>query len=303
INECKETDGSKRHNCSSTSQCENLDGSFRCDCNDGYNQRDSFTCSDIDECRENLHNCSSISQCKNLDGSFRCDCNDRYTQRDNFTCVGMKDIVSKFFNNKKARVYPKHHCYPTDIDECAIDGGHNCQGTISRCHNLPGTFECQCQHGYRTDDNNRCTDIDECKKGTAQCPDHAHCVNTDGGYKCISFATDAKDRATCPSGWIPSVPSLTCIKPFDEGLSWRKARAQCQKQDADLVKIINYEMDWFLRDADAKNILESGISIKSFGSRTERSRVRAPISAGRHSAPERGNLHTFLRQNNLQMST
>ena len=50
-----------------------------------------------------------------------------------------------------------------DIDECSlVNGGDNvCLNGV--CHNLEGSFRCECFEGYRLDaSGSNCTDIDEC---------------------------------------------------------------------------------------------------------------------------------------------
>ena len=43
-----------------------------------------------------------------------------------------------------------------------------------------------CTAGYEADDNGRCSDIDECLNGEADCPSDSECQNTDGSYDCVS---------------------------------------------------------------------------------------------------------------------
>ncbi|GFR67379.1 latent-transforming growth factor beta-binding protein 2, partial [Elysia marginata] len=212
INECAETRDLKRHNCSSTSQCENLGGSFRCNCNDGYTQRDNFRCQDIDECRENLHNCSSISRCKNLDGSFRCNCNNGYTQRDNFKCIDTDECRENLHNcssvsqcknldgsfrcdcNKGYTQKDKFTC--KDTDECR-ENLHNCS-SVSQCKNLDGSFRCDCNNGYTQRDKFTCVDTDECRENSHNCSSISQCKNLDGSFRCnCNNGYTQRDNFTC----------------------------------------------------------------------------------------------------------
>ena len=52
--------------------------------------------------------------------------------------------------------------------------------------------------------------------------------------------------ATCPSGWIESTRSGTCIKLYVDKKSWTDARAVCQASGGDLVKIVDDSMNQFI---------------------------------------------------------
>lgn len=68
INECEELSNI----CSGNLQiCENLPGSYRCTCNNGYRMYQS-ECLDVDECLENLHYCQTDENCVNIAGGFKC---------------------------------------------------------------------------------------------------------------------------------------------------------------------------------------------------------------------------------------
>ena len=45
--------------------------------------------------------------------------------------------------------------------------------------------EKECPPGYKADVNNKCQDINECKKNSNTCVGGARCQNTKGSYKCI----------------------------------------------------------------------------------------------------------------------
>ena len=45
--------------------------------------------------------------------------------------------------------------------------------------------EKECPPGYKADVNNKCQDINECKKNSNACVGGARCQNTKGSYKCI----------------------------------------------------------------------------------------------------------------------
>lgn len=76
-------------------RCENLDGSYRCVCNDGYTHvKDGSFCTDVDECGET--GMCDHGSCVNMDGSFKCVCHAGYTLSPNGkTCIGkfLRDIL------------------------------------------------------------------------------------------------------------------------------------------------------------------------------------------------------------------
>lgn len=133
--------------------CINMNGSFKCKCNDGYvlsptrntciGKSDSFLphvdsikklisqlveCVDINECAENPRICLN-GRCENTPGSYHCICQPGFTpSRDNTFCV--------------------------DMDECSTSG--MCEN--GKCVNMEGSFKCVCDSGFRIG------------------PDQSHCI-------------------------------------------------------------------------------------------------------------------------------
>ncbi|KAK3743318.1 hypothetical protein RRG08_007556, partial [Elysia crispata] len=62
----------------------------------------------------------------------------------------------------------------------------------------------------------------------------------------IGLDRTAQGKASCPSGWIESTQSGTCIKVYEDKKSWEDARAVCQAAGGDLVKIIDDSMNQFI---------------------------------------------------------
>ncbi|XP_026212550.1 complement component C1q receptor [Anabas testudineus] len=92
--------------------CENVQGSYVCACEDGYEMVDG-KCSDVDECAQSRCEHS----CLNSVGSFSCDCNEGFAlAEDGHSCV--------------------------DVNECVFN---RCQFT---CFNSVGSFRCGCPHGF-----------------------------------------------------------------------------------------------------------------------------------------------------------
>ncbi|XP_015244233.1 PREDICTED: fibulin-7-like isoform X1 [Cyprinodon variegatus] len=76
----------------------------------------------------------------------------------------------------------------TDIDECHLfplaQPGRLC---IHQCINTPGSFHCVCPSGYSlARDGRSCTDIDECENHSHNCTADQLCVNTFGGFQCVT---------------------------------------------------------------------------------------------------------------------
>ncbi|XP_066274128.1 latent-transforming growth factor beta-binding protein 1-like [Branchiostoma lanceolatum] len=119
INECLDD---TLNNCDlDNGSCVNTQGSFHCECDDGYNiQADGRTCQDIDECADNS-TCVN-GACTNSIGSYNCTCN------------------SGYWKNATTR-----NC--ADIDECTDD--NTCVRMNGRCTNAPGNYTCTCNSGYR----------------------------------------------------------------------------------------------------------------------------------------------------------
>ncbi|GFR77008.1 macrophage mannose receptor 1-like [Elysia marginata] len=51
---------------------------------------------------------------------------------------------------------------------------------------------------------------------------------------------------TCKTGWTPNPYSGSCVKIFRDKKSWDGARSSCQKEGADLIKIIGSKINTFL---------------------------------------------------------
>ena len=102
--------------------CENLIGSYRCICYDGYEvDATGKQCVDKNECNINSLICKG-GQCKNTVGSFQCIC-----------------PTGTFYN--------KERMYCRDEDECLRPGV--CTG--GTCINMPGSYKCFCPPGTTLD--------------------------------------------------------------------------------------------------------------------------------------------------------
>ncbi|XP_037534042.1 nidogen-1 [Nematolebias whitei] len=121
IDECRETP----HICGSNAICNNQPGTFRCECEEGYQfGSDGRTCIEVDRpvdhCDEGTHTC---------DISERAQCS--YTGGSSYICSCLQGFVGD-----------GRTCQ--DIDECQPGRCH--QNAV--CVNTQGSFVCQCQPGY-----------------------------------------------------------------------------------------------------------------------------------------------------------
>eukprot|EP00058_Branchiostoma_floridae_P009650 XP_002595138.1 hypothetical protein BRAFLDRAFT_67927 [Branchiostoma floridae] len=132
--------------------CQNMAGSYRCYCPDGYLlDDDGKTCVDINECA-GANGCEEI--CMNTNGSYACACLPGfYLDGNGLSCL--------------------------DHDECATHD-HGCQ---HQCVNARGFYSCECHDGFMLQDDLRsCVDIDECAAEESPC--EQICENSEGGYQC-----------------------------------------------------------------------------------------------------------------------
>lgn len=168
-------------------------------------------CRDIDECLTNSTGCDENSSCMNTDGSFSCTCNKSFFgngkiclegQCDDGICPENKKCVSSNTVDCECKdgFITEEDDTCTDVNECL--GSADCN-TNAVCINTPGSFDCACEdgflgngsycgcyEGFQLNENEKCTDIDECQI-SENCHAKAQCKNTVGSYKC-----------TCPKGFF-----------------------------------------------------------------------------------------------------
>ncbi|XP_053141233.1 matrilin-3 [Hemicordylus capensis] len=164
--------------------CVSNDGSWHCDCYDGYTLNpDKRTCSREEACVPGTHTCEQI--CVSSDGSWYCECYDGYTLNpDNRTC---------------SRRETSGHL---EGDVCA-SGTHTCEQI---CVSSDGSWYCECYDGYTLNPDNRtCSrretsghlEGDVCASGTHTC--EQICVSSDGSWYCECYDgyTLNPDNRTC----------------------------------------------------------------------------------------------------------
>ncbi|XP_022082519.1 fibulin-1-like isoform X2 [Acanthaster planci] len=147
--------------------CRTIDASsYECYCDTGYDlDTDGTTCIDINECQEVAGVCPSGHTCTNIPGSY--------------TCI-RKCTTGLAYNVDSSRC--------EDIDECQEE---NVCPLHKQCRNYIGGFYCartRCVEGeqivYGEGNTIQCQDVDECARGTHDCPEGFRCDNSHGSFRC-----------------------------------------------------------------------------------------------------------------------
>ena len=184
----------------------NKDGSYDCECRDGFEWNSGKTdCENINECENTDPVCHDKSNCIDSIPSFSCDCWDGYEG------VGLHG-----FQNMKGCV---------DKDECN-DGTHTCDPKSQLCEDgptPPSNFTCSCRPEFKNDPPTanpiNCIDIDECTEIplTHTCHADAQCINYPNAENLDLIGYTCK----CNEGYLdkgpPNTPGRLC-KDEDECL-------------------------------------------------------------------------------------
>nr|XP_032808736.1 latent-transforming growth factor beta-binding protein 4-like [Petromyzon marinus] len=182
VDECQESQAP----CGEGGRCENIPGSVHCYCEPGFRlssgkqpfqpTRDQASCLDVDECQESRAPCGEGGRCQNVPGTFHCYCQPGFR-----------------VSSGKQPFQPTHdQASCLDIDECQ-ESQAPC-GKGGRCENVPGSFHCYCEPGFRlssgkqpfqpTRDQASCVDVDECQESQAPCGEGGRCENVPGSVHC-----------------------------------------------------------------------------------------------------------------------
>ena len=222
--------------CGPEANCENLDGSYKCECKPGFEKINPGSlvskCRDINECDQS-NPCGQNSKCFNTIGSFKCACSDGFIAIDQDPANGCKSPCDGVNCGQHATCKPhgeeaacvckqgftfdpsniKLGC--VDINECDTNfGPAGLCGQRAVCTNVPGSYRCHCPAGYSGDAFRYCEDINECDRRFGvfgQCGELAICNNTAGSFTCScapGFTGDPKTKCVdvdeCSSKFGPS---------------------------------------------------------------------------------------------------
>ncbi|XP_074237990.1 fibrillin-2 isoform X4 [Saimiri boliviensis] len=213
--------------------CENLRGSYRCNCNSGYEPDASGrNCIDIDECLVNRLLCDN-GLCRNTPGSYSCTCPPGYVFRtETETCEDINECESNPCVNGACRNnLGSFHCECSPGSKLSSTGLiciDSLKGTCwlniqdSRCEvNINGATlksECcatlgaawgspcercepdtACPRGLARIKGVTCEDVNECEVFPGVCP-NGRCVNSKGSFHC-----------ECPEGLTLDVTGRVCL--------------------------------------------------------------------------------------------
>uniref|UniRef100_A0A674P324 CD97 antigen-like n=1 Tax=Takifugu rubripes TaxID=31033 RepID=A0A674P324_TAKRU len=124
--------------CGENTQCFNTNGSFYCQCLEGFlssqnsvnfSADSAAVCRDIDECNDSPGLCGTDAECFNTAPGYSCICDSGF-----ISSTG----VEKFHHSDGVTC--------TDIDECEEE---NICGGNATCINTRGSYRCVCNSGYR----------------------------------------------------------------------------------------------------------------------------------------------------------
>lgn len=95
----------------------------------------------------------------------------------------------------------------------------------SMCKNKPGGFDCECQAGYKKE-NDTCVDVNECEdKKDNKCDPKAECTNKEPMYTCACKDGDVGNGFQCVTA-DPCDRNVTCLANASCEVN-AEGRAQC----------------------------------------------------------------------------
>ncbi|XP_067687043.1 uncharacterized protein [Haliotis asinina] len=195
--------------CQANSDCQNLPGTYRCQCRTGYSlSTDNTTCEEMNECSSTKDNICDHN-CHNTEGSYFCTCKPGFVLEGKGTCRDIDECLLAT-SGCTQECTNTHGGYICDcFDGFTLDGsdGKSCI-QMTKCSNTTrcsqgcrvsgGVEVCFCNPGYQLNiDGVTCDDIKECELSPPLCSQG--CVESVGGYTCtcddgFSLATD---KSTC----------------------------------------------------------------------------------------------------------
>ncbi|XP_051742067.1 adhesion G protein-coupled receptor E5 isoform X3 [Ctenopharyngodon idella] len=163
--------------CGENAKCFNTNGSYYCQCQEGFTPTHNFTamdgteCKDINECVDQSIDCGPNANCVNAEGGYSCTCEPGYISSNG------KEMFSA---GQGIQCIDRDVC--TDPSICGIN---------ATCHNTYSNFYCICAAGFRlksgetnfTDPNESCMSV--CDIDKSICGEGGVCHNSKDGHECV----------------------------------------------------------------------------------------------------------------------
>ncbi|MED6293045.1 hypothetical protein CHARACLAT_006813 [Characodon lateralis] len=198
LDECTDIDGATEI-CGNNSRCINTNGSYYCNCKDGFalqKNPGNFTadqsgrCRDINECKTFQGICGPNAFCNNTISNFTCTCEQGFVSSTGLTVFHPSDNVT---------------C--TDKDECKEE---NACGLNASCQNTQGSYYCICNTGFGlksgksnfTGKGEQCKDVCEidetiCGNGTCHQGASGHYCKCSAGFTNYGKKTSRCTEVDC----------------------------------------------------------------------------------------------------------
>uniref|UniRef100_A0A1I8AFK9 EGF-like domain-containing protein n=1 Tax=Steinernema glaseri TaxID=37863 RepID=A0A1I8AFK9_9BILA len=183
---CVDVDECEEGRCDKRATCENLPGSFKCRCDEGFTG-DGRSCIPLADCSQDESICDRHAFCL---GAFRtCLCQAGY-KGDGLSCEDENECEAK--NNpcenqtgkRCVNIEGGYICCDEQISdsECIKEKGVYCSGGCG-LHAVCFNQTCRCMEGFTGDPMTKCYDVNECEEDV--CPGvGSWCVNMIGGHVC-----------------------------------------------------------------------------------------------------------------------
>ncbi|XP_078609027.1 uncharacterized protein LOC144880613 [Branchiostoma floridae x Branchiostoma japonicum] len=268
-----------RHNCDIHATCTNTDGSFNCTCDPGYSG-DGLTCAEVTTAAAQTTAATTAAAQTTIPTTTAAQTTTATTTAAQTTIPTTTAAQTTIPTTTAAQTtIPTTTAAQTttatttaapttmatttaaqttakDVDECET-GTDNCSPDAS-CTNIPGSFTCVCNPGYRGD-GVTCTDVDECASNNGGC--EGTCTNSVGNFSCSCGASyvlnnDGFTCDTCSSVYSGlstdanfGVYRNQCFwftSASDPQLDYMSAKQECQRLGGTLAMIKDQATETFI---------------------------------------------------------